>query len=144
MTHRRDAPCERDVTWIKDLVSKLRLAWRLVRDPLVPGWTKLIPLGALAYIMFPFDFVPDLLIGVGQLDDVAVFLLGLKMFIGLCPADIVQRHLVAMSSVPVSYRVVCEGESRLADPADRLGAQLPMLSDRASPGTEEGRGAIAE
>ncbi len=33
---------------------------------------KLIMAAAVAYLIFPFDLVPDLFLGLGQLDDMAV------------------------------------------------------------------------
>ena len=47
---------------------------------------------ALAYVIFPLDFIPDALLGLGQLDDLTIVLLGLKAFIGLSPADIVAQY----------------------------------------------------
>jgi uncharacterized membrane protein YkvA (DUF1232 family) len=90
------------------LVKNVRLAWRLLRDPMVPAWTKLIPLGALLYVVLPTDLIPDVLFGFGQLDDLGVLLLALRMFISMSPAQVVQRHLAAMSAVDGSYRVVDE------------------------------------
>jgi uncharacterized membrane protein YkvA (DUF1232 family) len=42
--------------------------------------------------------LPDFLIGVGQLDDLAVILGGLKLFLRLCPGEVVQEHLKAISA----------------------------------------------
>jgi len=119
------------------LVKNVRLGWRLLRDPLVPAWTKLIPAGAVLYVVLPTDLIPDVLFGLGQLDDLGVLLLALRMFISLSPAQIVQRHLAAMSAVDGTYRVVDEEPAR-APAAGYLedGAQSP--SDQATPSTVEG------
>jgi uncharacterized membrane protein YkvA (DUF1232 family) len=45
----------------------------------------------------PTDLVPDFFIGVGQLDDLAVVLGGLKLFLRLCPEAVVAEHLEALS-----------------------------------------------
>ena len=58
--------------------------------------------------LFPIDILPDPILGLGQLDDIAVILLGVKLFIELCPQEIVRQHLRQMSSIPGSYRVVDE------------------------------------
>ena len=94
--------------WLLDVIKNLRLAWRLFRDPTLPAAYKLIPTAALLYVLFPLDFVPDLIPGLGQLDDLTVLLLGLRTFIEVCPAAIVDRHLRQMSSVDGSYQVVDE------------------------------------
>jgi uncharacterized membrane protein YkvA (DUF1232 family) len=60
---------------------ELRLAWRLLRDPRVPAAAKLIPLAAAAYIAWPWDLATDAWPVVGQLDDVAVLLLSLRLFL---------------------------------------------------------------
>jgi len=134
---RQDFPRDRGPRWWPALVKNVRLGWRLLRDPLVPGWTKLIPLGALLYVVLPNDLIPDVLFGLGQLDDLGVLLLALRMFISMCPAQIVQRHLAAMSAVDGSYRVVDEEPAR--PPAAGYledGAQIP--AEEARPSTVEG------
>jgi uncharacterized membrane protein YkvA (DUF1232 family) len=40
--------------------------------------------------------MPDFLPVMGQLDDLAVILGGLKLFLRLCPADVVQQHVKAI------------------------------------------------
>jgi uncharacterized membrane protein YkvA (DUF1232 family) len=101
-------PPSRDANWVVAQVRKLRLSWRLLRDPLVPLWVKLIPVGAVAYILLPIDLIPDAIPVLGQLDDLGVLLLGLRWFLALSPADVVRRHLTEMSSVKADYRVVAE------------------------------------
>jgi uncharacterized membrane protein YkvA (DUF1232 family) len=75
------------------LPSFFKLFARLVRDPRVPSGAKLLLVGILGYLIFPADLVPDFLPGFGQLDDVAVVLGGLKLFLGLCPSEVVQQHV---------------------------------------------------
>ncbi len=41
------------------------------RDPAVPTSLKLKVLGALGYFILPFDFIPDVIIGLGFTDDLA-------------------------------------------------------------------------
>jgi uncharacterized membrane protein YkvA (DUF1232 family) len=76
------------------LVRNLRLAWHLLLDARVPLLTKLIIPGLMAlYILSPIDIIPDWFVGLGQLDDLAVLVLGVKLFIELSPHDVVQEHL---------------------------------------------------
>lgn len=84
--------------WI-NLIHSFRLAWRLLRDQDVPLFAKFIPLGVVAYILFPIDFVPDAILGLGQLDDLAILMLGVQVFIALAPKGIVQRHRDAIDGV---------------------------------------------
>jgi uncharacterized membrane protein YkvA (DUF1232 family) len=98
--------------WIQDAARQVRLAWRLFWDQRVPVWTKLIPPVALSYVLFPVDIIPDVALGLGQLDDLAVILLGLKLFIELAPPDVVREHLRALGARIDEWRVVeNEGDS---------------------------------
>jgi uncharacterized membrane protein YkvA (DUF1232 family) len=80
------------------LPSFVKLFSRLVKDPRVSASPKLVVAGTLAYVILPTDLLPDFLIGVGQLDDLAVILGGLKLFLRLCPSEVVQEHLKAITA----------------------------------------------
>jgi uncharacterized membrane protein YkvA (DUF1232 family) len=114
---------------LASIIKNARLVWRLLRDPGVPASLKMIPPATLLYLLFPFDFLPDLVLGLGQLDDVAVILLGLKLFIELCPQEIVRRHLQEMSSVPGSYRVVNEEPSQEPSPSAYIEAPYRVIGE---------------
>jgi uncharacterized membrane protein YkvA (DUF1232 family) len=110
---RRPVPVSPDDTnallvWLQDVARQARLAWRLFWDRRVPMWTKLIPPAALAYLLFPIDLIPDVALGLGQLDDVAVLLIGVKLFIELAPPDVVREHLLALGARIEEWRVVDE------------------------------------
>jgi uncharacterized membrane protein YkvA (DUF1232 family) len=119
------------LAWIQDAARQARLAWRLFWDQRVPLWTKVIPPIALGYVLFPVDIIPDVALGLGQLDDVAVLLLGLKLFIELAPPDVVREHLRELGAHIKEWRVVedeagdgepsvvIEGEYRLREPASK-------------------------
>jgi uncharacterized membrane protein YkvA (DUF1232 family) len=111
----------------------MRLAWRLLRDPQVPVWTKLIPLGAIAYIVLPADFIPDAIPILGQTDDLGILLLSLKLFIDLCPPGIVERHLAQMSSVQAEYRVVQEDNAPQATDAAGYLEESPRVPAEETP-----------
>lgn len=76
----------------RGVLQHLRLAWRLWRDKRVSLWPKLVPLATLAYVLVPFDLLADPILGLGQLDDLGVILLGLRLFVALCPARLVAQH----------------------------------------------------
>ena len=76
------------------LIKQARLAWRLLKDQRVPGWVKLIPTAALIYFLSPIDLIPDLALpGLGEVDDIMMLLIALKMFLDLSPPAIVREHL---------------------------------------------------
>ena len=102
-----------------DFMRQFRLVWRLLLDGRVPTLTKLIPLLAAAYVLSPVDLVPGVVLGFGQLDDLVVFLLGLRLFIDVCPPDLVMEldaessYTPPTSSEPPS--VVIDVEPRVPD-----------------------------
>ena len=83
---------------VTHLPSFLKLFSRLIKDARVPLTSKLVLVGMLAYVVLPADLVPDFLIGVGQLDDLVIILGGLRLFLRLCPPQVVQEHLRAISA----------------------------------------------
>ncbi len=114
---------------LSEILKQGRLILRLLGDRRVPIWPKLIIPGTIAYVLSPIDFLSDPIIGLGQLDDIAVFLIGLKLFVELCPRDIVQEHLDNLSSViSGSYRVVKEeGEEEETPQGQMIEGQQPTL-----------------
>ena len=75
-----------------------KLFFSLLKEPRVPARSKLIVAAILAYLILPADILPDFLIGVGQLDDLAVILGGLKLFLRCCPAEVIEEHLKTISA----------------------------------------------
>lgn len=55
-------------------MNKIRLLIKYIKDDRVSAYKKLLILGSLLYLIFPFDIVPDFMIGLGLLDDAAVIL----------------------------------------------------------------------
>ena len=76
----------------RELMQNASLAWRLLLDPQVSLLAKLVPMAVLAYVIMPFDLIPDVVPVLGQLDDVAVILIGIRLFIALCPPARVRWH----------------------------------------------------
>ncbi len=73
-------------TWIgtpRDILNDVRTAWRLFHDRRVPAVAKTIPLLSLLYVIMPFDLIPDWILGLGQLDDLVVVVLGLRLFVAV-------------------------------------------------------------
>jgi len=82
---------------LRHLPKFLKLFGRLAIDARVSPMAKLVLAAIVIYVILPADLVPDFLIGVGQLDDLAVVLGGLKLFLRLCPEAVVAEHLDALS-----------------------------------------------
>ena len=45
-----------------------------LRDSETPAWAKSVIIGALGYLIFPMDFIPDAILGAGFTDDWGVIL----------------------------------------------------------------------
>jgi uncharacterized membrane protein YkvA (DUF1232 family) len=80
------------MSFLRGLIKQVKLVWMLLKDGRVSALTKsVIPL-SLLYIISPIDFVPDVLLGLGQLDDFGVILLGMTLFVKLCPPELVDHY----------------------------------------------------
>ena len=108
---------------LAQLVRNLRLVWRLLKDSRVPLFPKLIPFAALLYIFSPIDLLPDFALGLGQVDDLGILLLGIALFVETCPRAIVDAHRAALDAerakprgneevIDGTYRVVPDDEPK--------------------------------
>ena len=82
-------PASRGMT--RDFVDRLKLILKLMGDSRVSPWVKLIPIGAIAYLISPIDIIMGIP-GVAALDDAAILWIGSNLFVELCPPDVVQEH----------------------------------------------------
>ena len=85
---------------VTQLLRQLVLVWRLLFDRRVSWKSKLIPLGVLAYMISPIDFLPDILFPVGIADDLGVLVFGLQFFIQSAPPDVVEELRVGGRKTP--------------------------------------------
>ena len=81
--------------------DQLRLAWRLFRDPRVaPRLKTAVPVLTALYVLSPVDLVPDVLLGIGQVDDIGMIGIALvvltRLVPRLAPPDVLAEHLAAM------------------------------------------------
>ena len=83
---------------LRTLVAQSRLAFRLIREPAVPLLAKSVPALAAVYLIWPLDFLPDLLPVLGQLDDLGVVLAALEIFLRLCPDMPATFHREALAA----------------------------------------------
>jgi hypothetical protein len=71
---------------LQDITLRAKLVLRLISDPRVSLFLKLLPIGSLAYLVIP-DLVPL------PFDDAAIIWLATYLFVELCPPGVVQEHL---------------------------------------------------
>ena len=94
----RNLGLRRVMQLIAHLPRFVKLFSRLAKDSRVALGPKLLLAGILAYLIFPADLLPDFLVGLGQVDDLLVLFLGLKLFLRLCPKAVVQEHVRAIAA----------------------------------------------
>lgn len=70
------------VYYIKQLPRYVRLLGGLLTDRRVSAVDKLLVVGAIAYILMPLDFVPDVIPFFGEIDDLYLLVLALQRLIG--------------------------------------------------------------
>jgi uncharacterized membrane protein YkvA (DUF1232 family) len=76
---------------VRSAINQLKLIFRLMGDSRVSVLAKLIPIGALVYLISPIDAVSIPVIG--ALDDAAILWLGSYVFTELCPPAVVAEHM---------------------------------------------------
>ena len=105
---------------VAQVVRSFKLVWRLLLDPRVPLLPKsIIPL-VLLYVISPIDLIPDLIPIAGQLDDIGVIFLGMRMFIEFCPPEVVLEHRRALGEMTGAHgENVVDASYRVLDDDDR-------------------------
>ncbi|MCB0193288.1 MAG: DUF1232 domain-containing protein [Anaerolineae bacterium] len=109
---------DKDMSFLSNMMKQLKLVWLLFRDGRISAMTKSVLPLSLLYIISPVDIIPDFILGFGQLDDFGIILLGMTLFVKLCPPHIVQEYLGQLEygndfyiddeTVDATYRVVDE------------------------------------
>jgi hypothetical protein len=74
-----------------------RVFYRLMKDSRVSIVPKLVPVMALLVMLTPPALELDMIPFIGELDWMLVAFLSFKVFIWLCPPDIVREHVTAIS-----------------------------------------------
>ncbi len=78
----------------RDFALRSRLILRLMADGRVNFLLKLLPVGALAYLISPVDFIPAAVAPIiGTADDIAIVWMGMYLFLEMCPPSVVREHL---------------------------------------------------
>ncbi len=107
------------LNFLQQFFYDVELAWRLFWDKRVSFLYKLIPLAWLAYMISPLDLSPDIAPVIGQLDDISLFVLAVKLFISLAPRNVVDEYLQRMGLLRPAQEqedIILEGEVREITP----------------------------
>ena len=99
----------------RTFLNRLKLILKLMGDRRVSPWVKMIPVGALVYLVSPIDIIMGIP-GVAALDDAAVLWMGSTLFVELCPPDVVREYIEELSGgVDASGEVVDAETSDVGD-----------------------------
>jgi hypothetical protein len=83
--------------FIAHLPSFLRVFYRLMTDHRVSPIAKLVPLLGVLLLFTPpaleLDFIPL----IGELDWLLVIFISLRIFVWLCPPDVVREHVARVA-----------------------------------------------
>ena len=113
------------------LPTYARLVWGLARDARTPLGLKALLVAALAYVVMPIDFIPDVVPILGAADDLTVLLLVLDLFISNAPAAVREEHLArAAAGQAVLDTDLARVRSLLGGRYDRIRDTLPELLGR--------------
>jgi uncharacterized membrane protein YkvA (DUF1232 family) len=122
----------------RHLPTYARLVWDLARDPRVPAQQKLVLGGIAAYLVLPIDIIPDWIPVVGELDDLAVLILGLDWFIRNAPPEVVEEHMAKIARHEDTLAKDLDAAGTLLEGrAKELRATLDRILTRQPEGGEE-------
>jgi uncharacterized membrane protein YkvA (DUF1232 family) len=83
----------RGLRFLRHLPHFVRLYWQLFRDYRVSVWPKALLLLSIIYVLSPLDFIPDVIPFIGEVDDLLVLIVACRLFIYLCPPEVVREHV---------------------------------------------------
>lgn len=94
-----------DGGFFNDIGNRIKLIFRLIMDPRVNIFLKLIPVASLVYLIIPAPIPPDII--PLPIDDALIIWIATYLFVELCPQDIVNEHKQALTNeIPGSFRDV--------------------------------------
>lgn len=77
---------------IKSFKTDLHALYLVYRDQRLPWSAKLLVACVVAYILSPFDLIPDFISILGQIDDAFLIPLGIGLVIRLVPKEIMEEY----------------------------------------------------
>jgi len=77
---------------IRQIPAYLRLLAGLIRDRRVSRVDRLLVIGAIAYIVSPLDFIPDVIPFLGEVDDVYLLMLALQRMVDRAGFAVLRDH----------------------------------------------------
>jgi len=73
---------------LRSIMRQARVLWLALRHPQTPWRARVVAGCAAAYLLSPIQLIPTFIPVIGQLDDLAVLLVGMKLLRQLLPENI--------------------------------------------------------
>ena len=109
---------------LEEAIFRLKLIWRLMADRRVSPLLKLLPIGALIYLVWPIDLIAGIP-GVSALDDLGILWISSYFFIELCPTQAIEEHVREMTN---NNTIVGEG-SQDPNPSEVIDGEATDIKD---------------
>ncbi len=94
--HADPFPRDRVSVMLHRMPNYLKLTWRLGKDPMLSRARRAAVIAAAGYVISPVDLVPGVIPVLGQLDDIAVALVALRLALDGLHPDRRRAHLEAV------------------------------------------------
>jgi len=109
-----------------------RLIWALATDARVPASRKAILVGVAGYVLLGRDLIPDDVPVLGRVDDLAVVVLGVELFLDGIPDEILEEKIDELDIDRESFRRDMDQVRRLTPaPVRKIIHRLPEVLDEA-------------
>jgi uncharacterized membrane protein YkvA (DUF1232 family) len=109
-----------------------RLIWALAVDARVSASRKAILVGAAGYVMIGRDLIPDDIPVLGRIDDLAVVVLAVELFLDGIPDDILEEKIDELDIDREAFRRDMDQVRRLTPaPVRKVIRRLPDVLDEA-------------
>lgn len=114
---RKGGAAEKTANYLLLVPDIFILLWRLTNDPRVNGKDKVLLGSAVAYFIFPFDIIPEALVGpAGYLDDLVFGAYVLNKILSGTNEEIVREHWSGSEDVlAVIQRVLATADSLIGN-----------------------------
>lgn len=110
-----------------ELIDNIQLAWKLIRDGRISPWLRFgIPALVGLYLISPIDFLPDAVLGLGQLDDLAIIWIGLQLLLKMASPAIVNEYRNPQPGATSSKQTRSSAGSKVSD-ADVVDASYRVI-----------------
>ena len=110
-----------------------RLIWALATDARVPASRKALLVAAAGYVLVGRDIIPDNIPVLGGVDDLAVVILAVELFLDSVPDDVLDEKILELEIDEDAFRRDMDQVRRLTPaPVRKIIHRLPDVLDEAS------------